>query len=114
VATSTFFLVDAGEVVGVSTLRHTLTDKLRREGGHIGYGIRPSVRGRGLGTEILRLMLREAGQRGIDRALLTCSKSNVASSRVIQGNGGVLDSEEFSPERGEVLQRWWIEVAPGA
>ncbi len=114
VANSTYFLVDAGEVMGVSNLRHTLTDKLRREGGHIGYGIRPSVRGRGLGTEILRLMLREAGRRGIDRALLTCSKSNVASSRVIQGNGGVLDSEEFSPERGEVLQRWWIEVAPGA
>lgn len=33
--------------VGSAKLRHELTDALRVEGGNIGYGIRPSERGKG-------------------------------------------------------------------
>ena len=45
VAHSTFWLVrDQAEVTGVSNIRHSLTVALRREGGGIGYGIRPSAR----------------------------------------------------------------------
>ena len=52
---STFWLVRGGtEVVGVSNIRHTLTPALLREGGHIGYGIRPAYRRQGLGIAILR------------------------------------------------------------
>jgi predicted acetyltransferase len=108
VPNSTFFLVEGGEVAGVSNLRHALTERLRREGGHIGYGIRPSARRRGLGTAILRLTLAEAARRGIERALLTCSSANAGSIAVIRANGGVLEDEQFIPERGERVQRWWI------
>src|ERR1035437_9845292 len=56
VAHSTFWLVrDGTEVVGVSNIRHSLTPSLRREGGNIGYGIRPSVRRKGYATAILVL-----------------------------------------------------------
>jgi predicted acetyltransferase len=105
---STFWLVQDGEVVGVSNLRHRLTDSLRIEGGHIGYGIRPSARGRGHGTRILALTLAEAARIGIDRALLTCAKANLASGAVIRANGGVLEDEAFLPSRDEVVQRWWV------
>ena len=107
---STFWLVNATGVVGVSSLRHELTDRLRIEGGHIGYGIRPSARGRGLGSLILRLTLAEAARRGIDRVLLTCARANAASAAVIAANGGKVESEEFIAARGEVVQRWWVEV----
>ena len=107
---SSFWLVEDGEVVGVSNLRHRLTPKLLEEGGHIGYGIRPGARGRGLGKAILRLTLREAARRGIGRALLTCAKANAASSAVIAANGGVLEDEAFVAARGEVVQRWWVEA----
>ncbi len=110
---STFWLVEGSEVVGVSSLRHRLTPKLHEEGGHIGYGIRPSARGRGLGKAILALTLREAARRGIDRALLTCAKANAASAAVIAANGGLLESESRVERRGEVVQRWWIELRPG-
>jgi predicted acetyltransferase len=110
---STFWLVRGDEVVGVSNLRHALNDKLRAEGGHIGYGIRPSARGQGLGTVILRLTLREAARRGIGRVMLTCAKPNAASAAVIAANGGDLESETYVEARGEVVQRWWIAV-PGA
>lgn len=107
---STFWLVDGVEVLGVSNLRHELTEQLRIEGGHIGYGVRPSARGRGLARELLRLTLAEAARRGLGRVLLTCAKDNPASSRVIAANGGRLDSEEYVPARGKVIQRWWIEL----
>lgn len=109
---STFWLVEGAQVVGVSNLRHRLTDRLLEEGGHIGYGIRPSARGRGLGKAILALTLPEAARRGIDRALVTCAKANAASAAVIAASGGVLESESFVERRGEVVQRWWVPTRP--
>lgn len=112
IAHSTYWLVEhRTNVVGVCNIRHTLTPALLREGGHIGYGIRPSARARGLGTEILRQSLRRARDLGIADVLVTCGQSNVASARAIIRNGGVLDSEVFLPDRGEVVQRYWIRAA---
>jgi predicted acetyltransferase len=106
---STFWLVDgAGEVVAVSNLRHALTAKLRIEGGHIGYGVRPSARRRGHGREILRRTLAEARALGIEEALVTCSATNEGSRGVILGCGGRLDSQDYVESRGEVVQRYWI------
>ena len=112
VAHTTYWLVrDGTEVVGVSNLRHVLTDYLRREGGHIGYGVRPSARQLGFATELLRQTLVEARRRGINPALVTCDKPNVASARAIVKNGGVLVSEEFVPKFGEVVQRYHIDTS---
>src|SRR5215207_11430063 len=51
--TTYWLLNDAGAVVGISRLRHKLTDDLLYHGGHIGYYVRPSARGRRYGTSIL-------------------------------------------------------------
>ena len=108
---STFWLVRNGaEVVGVSNLRHGLTPFLLREGGNIGYGIRPSARRNGFGREILRLTLPKACKLGLSRVLVTCGKPNLGSARIILDNGGILESEEFSVERDEVVQRYWIDL----
>lgn len=114
VAHSTFWLVDEdGAVVGVSNLRHALTDKLRVEGGNIGYGVRPSARRRGHATEMLRRTLDEARRIGLAEVLLTCAKSNAGSVATILACGGRLDSEEFIATRGEVVQRYWIPLGAG-
>ncbi len=111
VAHSTYWLVDSSRnVVGVSNLRHSLTAALRRYGGSIGYGVRPSARGQGFGTEILRQTLVKAHSMGLSELLLVCAKDNRASVSVIVNNGGVLDSEEFLPEEGEVIHRYWIRL----
>jgi predicted acetyltransferase len=108
---TTFWLVRNDErVLAVSNLRHRLTPKLEKEGGHIGYGVRPSERQKGYGTRLLGETLVAAKARGISRALLTCAKTNLGSVQIILRNGGVLDSEEFLPERGEVVQRYWIDL----
>jgi predicted acetyltransferase len=109
VANTTYWLVDErGEVVAVSNLRHALTEKLRIEGGHIGYGVRPSARRRGHATEILRRTLEQARERGIEEALVTCAKENMGSRGAILRCGGRLHSEDFVERRGEVVQRYWI------
>ena len=109
VANATFWLVrDDSEVLGVSNLRHELTNRLRVEGGHIGYGIRPSQRRRGFGSSILRLTLEEAKKIGLSKVLLTCGKNNVASAATILRNGGVFCNEAFVEDSGEVVQRYWI------
>jgi hypothetical protein len=47
---------------------------------------------------------------GIEQALVTCGKANVGSARAIVHNGGVLASEEYLPDRGEIVQRWHIDT----
>ena len=106
---TTFWLVDAaGEVVAVSNLRHGLTERLRIEGGHIGYGVRPKARRRGHATEILRRTLAEARRLGIEEALVTCAKNNTGSARTILRCGGRLQSEAFVESRGEVVSRYLV------
>ena len=83
--------VDPDTYLGSIAVRHRLTPVLRRFGGHIGYSVRPSARRRGVATAALRLVLPHAASLGIDPALLTCDVDNVASQRVIEVCGGVLD-----------------------
>ena len=79
--------------LGRIALRHRLTERLLREGGHIGYDVRPAARRRGHATAMLRAVLPEAAARGISSALVTCDVDNLASAKVIQANGGVLENE---------------------
>jgi predicted acetyltransferase len=97
-------------IVGVAHLRHRLTPDLRKEGGHIGYAITPSLRGRGYGTRQLALVLAKARARGLDRVLVTCDTDNVASARVIEKNGGVFEGESISDISGKPVSRYWIEL----
>ncbi len=105
---SMFWMIDErGEVLGVLRLRHRLTPI---RSGHIGYDIRPSMRGQGLGTELLRLGLAEAALLGIKQALLVCDSDNHASRRVIEKNNGILQDEMLSEETGPMCCRYLIEI----
>lgn len=102
VSDSHFWLVDEARIVGCSRLRHRLTPALQREGGHIGYDVRPSERRKGYGTLLLRLTLERASALGITRVRVTCDADNAPSVRVIEKNGGVLD-EAVSARSGKVI-----------
>lgn len=105
VPASTRWILDGDQIVGTIQLRHLLNDFLLREGGHIGYAVRPTARRRGIATRALELMLEECRQRGIDPVLVTCDDDNVGSARTIEANGGALE---------DVLdgkRRYWISPA---
>jgi len=111
VPNSTFWLIDNDDVlVGVSSLRHSLTESLRHIGGHIGFGVRPSQFRQGIGTQLLALTLRRAADIGLRRVLLTCDKDNVGSAGVISANRGQLENEVIDSDTGNIVQRYWIEV----
>ena len=99
-----------GRIVGMIDLRLELNDHLRTHGGHIGYAVRPTERGKHYATEMLKATLEIYKERGIDELLLICSKGNAASAKVITNCGGVLKDEIYSDTDYEVLQRYTIEL----
>ena len=107
---NTYWLVRGGtRPVGISHLRHRLTESLLKRGGHIGYWIRPAERGKGYGTQLLALTCRKAISIGIDRLLVTCHRDNRGSIRIIEKNGGVLDCS-LSPGPQDEELHYWIET----
>lgn len=105
---STFFCLDEDRdiFVGAVNIRHWLNDSLLLNGGHIGDGVRPSERGKGIGTKMIALALEECRRLGILRVLMVCDRNNIASARTIQKNGGILENEVVV--NGVVEQRYWI------
>lgn len=100
------WIVEDDEYLGSIALRHTLNESLFEVGGHIGYGIRPSARRRGLASWALTETLRTAPAMGLDRVLITCNPDNAASARVIESHGGVYeDTRTAGPH---TVKRYWI------
>ncbi|KAB1947201.1 GNAT family N-acetyltransferase [Micromonospora sp. ALFpr18c] len=100
------WIVEDGRVLGGIALRHDLDDVLLRVAGHIGYGIRPSARRRGLATWALGRMLDAARSLGLQRVLIACAADNVASARTIEHHGGVL--EDIRDTTLGPTRRYWI------
>ena len=70
-ATEYLALDEHEHLVGMTNLRHRLNDYLLTYGGHIGYSVRPSERQNGYATQMLRLTLEKAKERGIEKVLDT-------------------------------------------
>ena len=97
------------EYLGRIAVRHVLTERLLQVGGHVGYDVRRSRRREGHATAMLTAVLPHARELGIDPALVTCDVDNVASRRVIEACGGVLEDQ-----RGAKLRFWVPTSPPGA
>ena len=105
---SVHWLVEGDEFIGETHIRHRLNDYLIKEGGHVGYGIRPAWRRQGYGKLILALALEECRRLGLHRVLVTCLEDNVASARIIEANGGELENVIADPAGRGPLCRYWI------
>ena len=106
----TYFYVreEDEKIVGTVNIRLALNDFLRKEGGHIGYSIRPTERRKHYGTELLREALKVCDTIGIRQVIMTCDKSNQASAGVIKNCNGKLQAEFYSEHYGEMIQRYVI------
>jgi predicted acetyltransferase len=107
----TLWLAAGDAFVGEFRLRTRLSWSTRLNGGHIGYTIRPSWRGRGAATRGLALAIARARDRhGLPRVLLTCAPGNAASRRVIAKNGGVYQDTVDAPHGLGPTMRFWADV----
>ncbi|MFD5780963.1 GNAT family N-acetyltransferase [Streptomyces sp. NPDC058220] len=105
VPSTTLWYVEGDTFLGRLAIRHRLNPFLYELGGHIGYAVRPTARGRGHATAMLAEALPVARGLGIGSVLVTCDTTNVPSRKVIEAAGGVLEDE-----RGGKL-RFWIRTA---
>lgn len=105
---STFFCLDEDRniMVGAVNIRHYLNEALLLNGGHIGDGVRPSERRKGIATKMIGLALQECKNLGIDKVLMVCDKDNIGSAKSIINNGGILENEVVVD--GVTEQRYWI------
>lgn len=104
----TFFCLDTDRkiFVGAVNIRLRLNEALLRNGGHIGDGVRPSERRKGIATKMIGLALEECRKLGIYRVLMVCNRDNIGSAKSIKNNGGVLENEIVVDVETE--QRYWI------
>ncbi len=89
------------DYIGTVMIRHGLTPALLYDGGNIGYHVVPGYRRQGHATAMLAAACDRCREEGMGRVLLTCRPDNLGSRRVIEANGGVLDSADD-------LLRYWI------
>ena len=97
------------KIVGIIDLRHHIDHPiLGTWGGHCGYTVRPTERGKGYAKEMLRLNLQKAKELGITRFLITCNVDNTASEKTILANGGIF--EKIIDVDESQMKRYWIEI----
>jgi predicted acetyltransferase len=107
---TTYWLVrNERTILAMSRLRHRLNSSLMKEGGHIGYTVRPPERSKGYGARICAEVIEQARKTlTVDRLLITCDTDNIHSARIIQKNGGVFENEVISDFTGKPVSRYWV------
>lgn len=98
-------------LVGMIQVRHELNDFLEKYSGHIGYSIRPSERRKGYAKRMLNDALDYCKEIGLDKVMVSCTKSNQASRKTILSNGGKYESTIFEPNEKIDLEKYWIDLS---
>lgn len=111
-STHTFYVaVDENEkIVGAIGLRWKEVPVLMDFGGLIGYGVRPTERGKGYATQMLKLGLEKFNQTDKDKILITSKDFNIPSKRVIEKNGGIYESSYYNNDDGYTYLRYWVNL----
>ena len=97
------------KLIGMLQIRHELNDFLFNFGGHIGDCIAITERKKGYGKIILALGIEKCKEMGMNKILITCLDTNIASKKCIIANGGVYEDTRTLQE-GVNLERYWINI----
>ncbi|MET0863681.1 MAG: GNAT family N-acetyltransferase [Nakamurella sp.] len=85
------WIVEDDRVLGGVALRHG-PEQYVQWAGHIGFGVRPSERRRGIATWALGRILDLATEQGMKYVRLVCAADNLASAATIEHYGAVLET----------------------
>lgn len=101
----TFFLVRENDnrIVGMINIRTALNERLSKFGGHIGYGIRPTERGKGYNKINLYLGLKVCDEYGIDKVFMDADLDNPASWKTMEALGAERIKEYYDDENAHCM-----------
>lgn len=91
-------------------IRLSLSGKMKKFDGNIGYGIRPTERKKGYNKINLYLGLIEAQKNNINNVKLVCEASNLGSVKTIEALGGILEQTDIDPYDGILTSVYWFNV----
>lgn len=104
-----YLYVDEDQLIGMVNIRLYLNEYLKQYGGHVGYSIAPTQRGKGYGKKMLQEACRKCKELGIHDILLVAEKKNMASIRTILACKGRFENEVI--EGNQTLRRYFIHVS---
>ncbi len=111
--THRWLLDETPSIIGLVRVRHNILPPfLAQEGGHIGYDVPPSQRGRGYAALCLQAGLEVARALRLPRVLLCADAENPASWKTIEKCGGVLENKFYSNYFRTLVRRYWIDLRP--
>lgn len=108
----TYFLVRESDhrIVGMINIRIALNERLSKFGGHIGYGIRPTERGKGYNKVNLYLGLKVCDEYGIETVFMDADLDNPASWKTMEALGGVRVKEYYNEDEKCMVVDYNIDV----
>ena len=83
-----YWVILNDDIIGIVKVRKRINENLKKLGGHIGYYILKKYRNKGYGKELLKRALDLFDDN--TTIVITCSKDNLASQKVIEYNNGIL------------------------
>ena len=110
VPSTSYWLMDDDNWVGMFAIRHRLTPRLEQEGGHVAANIAPKYRGKYSSFIGIKLCIDKARKLGLKRVLMTCDAGNSASYRAITGLMKLYGGEQLpdSIVNGHDEHRIWV------
>lgn len=108
----TYFLIreEDNKIIGMINIRLSLNERLKKCGGHIGYGIRPTERRKGYNKINLYLGLQICQSYGLDKVLLDADIDNPASWKTMEALGGKRISTYHYDEENMDCYKYEIDV----
>ena len=106
----TYYLISKNDnkIIGMINIRLELNERLKKHGGHIGYGIRPTERRKGYNKINLYLGLLVCRENGIKEVYLDADENNPASWKTMESLGGIL-VEKYNDEN-MLVRKYSIDV----
>lgn len=108
VPATVYWIIEQNKVIGTIDLRHRLNKDYFERLGHVAYYIKFEERNKGYATKALFLAKKKYEQMKINKILVTCYTDNIASSKVIRSNGGILENEFLDENTGKKISRYVI------
>lgn len=98
------------KLIGMLQIRHELSDFLFNYGGHIGDSVAVDERRKGYGKQLLALGLKKCKLLGLNKILVTCKDTNIASRKCILFCGGKYEDTRHFDADNVNLERYWIKI----